>query len=142
MIVFDLRCGQGHVFEAWFGSSAAFAEQKAAGLVACPVCGSGEVEKAVMAPNVAAKGNQGAAIPPEAMKAAMAALAAAQGKALENSTWVGTAFADKARSMHLGEAPVAQIHGQATADEARALIDEGVPVAPLPLPVVPPEASN
>lgn len=142
MIVFDLRCGQGHVFEAWFGSSAAFAEQKAAGLVGCPVCGSGEVEKAVMAPNVAAKGNQGAAIPPEAMKAAIAALAAAQGKALENSTWVGTAFADKARSMHLGEVPVAQIHGQATADEARALIDEGVPVAPLPLPVVPPEASN
>ncbi|MBX3565164.1 MAG: DUF1178 family protein [Sphingomonas sp.] len=142
MIVFDLRCGQGHVFEAWFGSSAAFAEQKASGLVACPVCGSGEVDKAVMAPNVAAKGNQGAAIPPEAMKAAMAALAAAQGKALENSTWVGTAFADKARSMHLGEVPVAQIHGQATADEARALIDEGVPVAPLPLPVVPPEASN
>lgn len=142
MIVFDLRCGQGHVFEAWFGSSAAFAEQKAGGLVACPVCGSGEIDKAVMAPNVGPKGNQGAAAPPEAMKAAMAALAAAQSKALENSTWVGTAFADKARAMHLGEAPVKQIHGQATADEAKALVDEGVPVAPLPLPVVPPETCN
>ena len=72
----------------------------------------------------------------------MAALAAAQSRALENSTWVGTAFADKARSMHLGEVPVVQIHGQATADEAKALIDEGIPVAPLPLPVVPPETCN
>ncbi|RYG28269.1 MAG: DUF1178 family protein, partial [Burkholderiales bacterium] len=80
--------------------------------------------------------------PPAAMKAAMAALAAAQSKALENSTWVGSAFADTARSMHLGEAPVTQIHGQATADEAKALADEGVPVLPLPLPVVPPETCN
>ncbi|RYY25274.1 MAG: DUF1178 family protein [Sphingomonadales bacterium] len=142
MIVFDLRCAQGHVFEAWFGSSAAFDSQKAGGLVACPMCGSDQVDKAVMAPNVGAKGNQGPAIAPEAMKAAMAVLAAAQSKALENSTWVGAAFADKARSMHLGEAPVVQIHGQATADETKALIDEGVPISPLPLPVVPPEVSN
>ena len=130
------------MFEAWFGSSAAYEEQNAGGLVACPICGSGEVAKAVMAPSVGAKGNSGPAVPPAAMKAAMAALAAAQAKALEQSTWVGTAFAEKARSMHLGEAPVAQIHGQATADEAKALADEGVPVAPLPLPVVPPETCN
>lgn len=142
MIVFDLRCGQGHVFEAWFGSSAAYEEQDAGGLVTCPICSNQDIAKAVMAPNVGAKGHQGPAIPPEAMRAAMSALAKAQAKALENSTWVGTAFADKARSMHLGEAPVVQIHGQATADEAKALVDEGVPVAPLPLPVVPPEASN
>lgn len=142
MIVYDLKCGQAHIFEAWFGSSSAYDEQNAAGLVACPICGDSEIAKAVMAPNVAAKGNQGPALPPEAMKAAIAALAAAQTKALENSTWVGTAFADKARSMHLGEAPVTQIHGQTTADEAKALLDEGVPVAPLPLPVVPPERCN
>ncbi|HEX8302600.1 DUF1178 family protein [Sphingomonas sp.] len=142
MIVFDLKCGSGHVFEAWFGSSSAFNEQRDGGLVACPICGDGEVEKAMMAPNIGAKGNQGPGVPPAAMKAAMAALAAAQSKALENSTWVGTAFADKARSMHLGEAPAAQIHGQATADEARALAEEGVPVAPLPLPIVPPETCN
>ncbi len=142
MIVFDLRCGHGHVFEAWFGSGSAYEEQRAGGLVACPICGNGEVDKAAMAPNVGAKGNQGSMVPPEAMKAAMAAMAAAQSKALENSIWVGTAFADKARAMHLGEAPVTQIHGQATADEAKALIDEGVPVAPLPLPVVPPESYN
>lgn len=150
MIVFDLKCAAGHVFEAWFGSSAAWEAQRSAGLVACPLCGGAEVEKAVMAPNVGAKSNQAAAanvpnapaIPAEAMKAAMAALAAAQAKALEGSKWVGTAFADKARAMHLGEAPHAPIHGQVSVAEAAALIEEGVPVAPLPLPVVPPEACN
>jgi len=154
MIVFDLKCGAGHVFEAWFGSSAAWEEQRAAGLVACPMCGSAEVAKAVMAPNVGAKGNRAAApapavvpgpagaIPPEAIKAAISALAAAQARALEGSEWVGTAFADKARAMHLGETPQAAIHGQASRAEAEALIEEGVPVAPLPLPVVPPEACN
>ena len=81
-------------------------------------------------------------MPPEAIKAAIAALAAAQARALEGSQWVGTGFADKARAMHLGEAPAAPIHGQTSAAEAKALIEEGVPVAPLPLPVVPPEACN
>lgn len=148
MIVFDLKCSEGHVFEAWFGSSAAYAEQRAAGLVACPVCGDAEIDKAVMAPNVAAKGNARATVPasdavtPDALKAAVAMLAAVQAKMLESSTWVGTGFADKARAMHLGEVPQAQIHGQATPDQARALIDEGVPVAPLPIPVVPPEQCN
>lgn len=152
MIVFDLRCGAGHVFEAWFGSSAAWEDQHARGLVACPICGGTEVAKAVMAPNVGAKGNRAPAaasapapdapIAPEAIKAAMAVLAAVQARALEGSQWVGTAFADKARAMHLGEAPHAPIHGQASSEEAKALIDEGVPVAPLPLPVVPPEACN
>lgn len=150
MIVFDLRCGAGHVFEAWFGSSAAYEEQRAGGLVACPLCGSAEIEKAVMAPNVGAKGNQRAAVPantddapsPAAVKAALAAMAAAQAKALEKSQWVGTAFADKARAMHVGDAPETPIHGQASLAEARALAEEGVPIAPLPFPVVPPETRN
>jgi hypothetical protein len=150
VIVFDLKCDAGHVFEAWFGSSTAYAEQRASGLLSCPMCGSAVVEKALMAPNVAAKGNQRNAIAPpsdgppspEAVKAAMAALAQMQAKALEQSQWVGVAFADKARAMHLGETPVAPIHGQATRDEARALVEEGVPVAPLPLPVVPPDQCN
>jgi hypothetical protein len=145
VIVFDLKCGTGHVFEAWFGSSAAYEDQRAGGLVACPICGDSDVAKAVMAPNVAAKGNArpaGDAPPPEALKAAVAMLAAAQARALEGSTWVGTGFADKARAMHLGETPHAQIHGQATPEQAQALVDEGVPVAPLPLPVVPPEQRN
>jgi len=151
VIVFDLKCGGGHVFEAWFGSSAAYAEQQAAGLVACPLCGSGDVAKAVMAPNIAAKGNQRAATPAtapsdappsEVIKAAMEMLASAQAKMLEKSQWVGTAFADKARAMHLGEEPSAQIHGQATPEQAQELVEEGVPVAPLLVPVVPPERRN
>lgn len=150
MIVFDLRCGTGHVFEAWFGSSAAYEEQRAGGLVACPLCGSAEIDKAVMAPNVGAKGNQRAAAPartdepptPAAVKAALASMAAAQAKALEKSQWVGTAFADKARAMHVGNAPETPIHGQASLAEAKALAEEGVPIAPLPFPVVPPETRN
>lgn len=150
MIVFDLRCAAAHVFEAWFGSSDDYADQQARGLLACPMCGSAEVEKAVMAPNVAAKGNRAVASPapaadappPKAVKAALAVIAQAQAKALENSTWVGTAFVDKARAMHLGEAPEAPIHGQATIEQAQALAEEGVPVAPLILPVVPPRARN
>lgn len=152
MIVFDLKCAGGHVFEAWFGSSAAWEEQRAAGLVACPMCGNGDVAKAVMAPNLAAKGNQRAAAPvpapsgnappPEVVKAAMEMIASAQAKMLETSQWVGSAFADKARAMHLGEEPTAQIHGQATPDQAQELAEEGVPVAPLLVPVVPPEQCN
>lgn len=146
MIVFDLKCGAGHVFEAWFASSAAYEEQSAAGLLACPLCGDGAIGKAVMAPNVPVKGNsrpENEAPPsPAAIKAALAALASAQQKALEGSTWVGRAFADKARAMHDGDIDHAPIHGQASADEARSLIEDGVPVAPLPFPVVPPNARN
>ncbi|MBB3910073.1 DUF1178 family protein [Sphingomonas desiccabilis] len=142
MIVFDLRCDGGHVFESWFGSSADYADQKERGLVRCPMCDSASVEKAVMAPNVAAKGNQRATTGADPMKAALAALAKAQEKALEGSEWVGSRFADRARAMHLGEEATAPIHGQATPQEARALVEEGVPVAPLPLPVVPPGARN
>ncbi|KRC78183.1 DUF1178 family protein [Sphingomonas sp. Root241] len=152
MIVFDLKCSGGHVFEAWFGSSAAWEEQRAAGLVACPICGNGEVAKAVMAPNVGAKGNSrtaapatapsGEAPPPEVVKAAMEMIASAQTKMLETSQWVGTAFTDKARAMHLGDEPAAQIHGQATPEQAQELVEEGVPVAPLLVPVVPPERCN
>lgn len=147
MIVFDLKCSGGHVFEAWFGSSADYEAQRGKALIACPVCGDASVEKAVMAPNVAAKGNQRSDAPSPAAgrpdpKALMAALAEAQAKMLEGSKWVGLAFADKARAMHLGEEPHATIHGQASVAEAKALIEEGVPVAPLPLPVVPPEQRN
>lgn len=154
MIVFDLKCAAGHVFEAWFGSSAAYEAQRAGGLVECPTCGDADVAKAVMAPNVAAKGNQRSVTnlpapsapadppPPEVVKAAMAALAAMQAKMLEKSQWVGTAFADKARAMHLGEEEATQIHGQATPEQAQELIEEGVPVAPLLVPVVPPERLN
>lgn len=142
MIVFDLKCGGGHVFEAWFGSSSDYDDQRARGLVSCPMCGDGAVEKAVMAPNVGAKGNRQAESSPAAMKAAMAALAQAQQQALVNSEWVGPAFASRARAMHVGDEDHAPIHGQASVADAKALADEGVPVAALPFPVVPPEACN
>ncbi|MGN6819111.1 MAG: DUF1178 family protein [Sphingomonas sp.] len=152
MIVFDLKCGAGHVFEAWFGSSGDYRDQLARGLVSCPLCGDGAIEKALMAPNIATGGNVQTArtaapagpdgVTPEVMKAAMAELAAMQKKALEGSTWVGNSFANRARAMHDGEEAHAPIHGQASPEDAKALIDDGVTVAPLPFPVVPPEACN
>lgn len=150
MIVFDLKCGAGHVFEAWFGSSSAYEDQQAAGMVECPLCGSRDVAKAVMAPNIAAKGNTQAAAapapanapPPEVVKAAIAELAQVQAKMLEGSEWVGVAFTDRARAMHNGDETPALIHGQATAAQAKELIEDGVAVSPLPLPVIPPAARN
>ncbi len=142
MIVFDLRCPDEHVFEVWFASSDAFEQQRAGGMIACPMCGATDVAKAVMAPRVSPKGERAGTPPPEHMKQALKALAAAQARALEGSRWVGDRFAEEARSMHLGERDHAAIHGQATPAEAKALIEEGVPVAPLPLPVAPPETVN
>lgn len=144
MIVFDLRCTAGHVFEAWFASSGAFEEQRERRLVSCPVCGDDEVAKAVMAPRVAAKGNRTGAMPalPEEAKALLAQVAAAQAKVLADSRWVGRDFARAARAMHDGDAPPALIHGQASVDEAKALVDDGVAIAPLLVPVTPPERIN
>ena len=138
MIVFDLKCGQGHVFEAWFASGAAFDEQATAGQVRCPLCDDAHVGKAVMAPSIPAKGNTR----PVDVKSAMRALAAVQAKALKGSEWVGSAFPERARAMHSGDEAHAPIHGQASLAEAKALVDEGVAVAPLPLPVMPPEQLN
>lgn len=140
MIVFDLKCAAAHVFEAWFASGAAYDAQRAQGLIRCPMCDDSRIEKAVMAPNIAPKG--GGTPAPEAMKAALAMLAKAQRQALQGSEWVGRAFADRARAMHGGDADPAPIHGQATRAEAKALAEEGVPIAALPLPVVPPEQAN
>ncbi|WP_301749410.1 DUF1178 family protein [uncultured Erythrobacter sp.] len=155
MIVFDLSCHEGHRFEGWFASSTDYAEQQARGLLACPSCGSADVSKAPMAPAVPAKGNtRQEVLPPEAprqvantpmppeVQKALAALAKAQAAALKNSTWVGDKFAEETRKMHYGERDEAPIHGQASLAEAKALIEEGVPVAPLPFPVAPPEKLN
>jgi len=144
--VFDLRCDGGHVFEAWFGSSDAYARQREDGLLACPICGSAAIDKAVMAPAVAAKGNRatGPDTGPDiaTMKQAIGRLAAEQAKLLATSQWVGTGFATRARAMHDGDEPQRTIHGQATLAEARALVEDGVAVAPLPLPIVPPDQVN
>lgn len=151
MIVFDLACGVGgHVFEGWFGSTEDFESQQARGLLTCPMCGSADVTKAVMAPRVGAKGNSGtgdapvalAQDGPDKLRRMMQALAQAQAEALKGSEYVGARFAEEARSMHLGEIDHRSIHGQASADEARALIEEGVGVTPLPFPVRPPGTDN
>ena len=144
MIVFDLRCArQGHVFEGWFGSSEDFAAQQARGLVACPICGNAEVEKAPMAPRVGAKGNQsGETSESAAMKAALAEMARLQRKLLEKSDFVGERFPDEARAIHLGEADARAIHGRATRADAESLIEEGIPVSPLPFPLPEPGEEN
>ncbi|WP_188063479.1 DUF1178 family protein [Sphingobium sp. KCTC 72723] len=156
MIIFDLKCaGQGHVFEAWFGSSADYEDQRARGLLSCPICGDSAIGKAVMAPAIAAKGNSRAVAPSDAgqsvpmgagdeakMRALIDGMAQAQKKALEGSTWVGRGFAEQARAMHYGEQDRSSIHGEVAPQEAKALIAEGVEVAPLPFPVIPPQAKN
>lgn len=155
MIVFDLHCDQGHRFEGWFGSSSDFEDQQSRGLVSCPECGSVHVSKAPMAPAVPAKSNtrpETAGAPaetqpvantpmPEEVQKALSALAKAQEKALEKSTYVGKDFAEQSRAMHYGEQDEAPIHGQASLEEAKALVDEGVEVAPLPFPIAPPKIS-
>lgn len=150
MIIFDLKCGSNHVFEGWFGSSGDYDEQKERGLVQCPICGSAEVGKAVMAPAVGRKSNAVApAAPPgldpsqaEHAKQMLAGLAAEQKKLLQGSDFVGERFADEARAIHLGDAAARSIHGRATREQTLGLLDDGIPVAPLPFPAVDPGEEN
>ncbi len=153
MIVFDLKClDEGHVFEAWFGSSGDYENQRERGLVQCPMCTSGRIEKAVMAPRVGVKGNQANTLPreapqslsseAEAVKAMLAGVAAMQKQLLENSSYVGDRFAEEARAIHLGEKDNRPIHGRATRAEAESLIEDGIQVAPLPFPVAEPHQEN
>jgi len=150
MIVYDLSCDGGHRFEGWFGSSDDYASQHERGLVACPECGSGMVDKAPMAPAVPRKGNRqpdvkramaDGAMPPEAA-AMLRKLAEVQAEVLKSSTWVGDEFPERTRAIHYGERDPEPIHGRATADEAKELIDEGIAIAPLLFPVAPPEELN
>lgn len=154
MIVFDLQCQPlGHRFEGWFASSDAFAQQNERALVCCPHCGSSDVIKAVMAPRVGRKGNQvgtpapqqqqmaGGKLPPEAAEL-LGKLAQMQAEAIKQSRWVGQDFADASRAMHYGEREAEAIHGQASLDEARELLDEGIAVMPLLVPVAAPDKLN
>lgn len=141
------------MFEAWFASSAAWEEQRAQGQVVCPVCGCSSVEKAVMAPRVARKGNAApvsreqaqlvaTGLDSEKSKAMLSALAEFQKALIGKSTWVGKSFDEKARAMDAGEIAPEPIYGEVTQDQARSLVDDGIKVLPLPLPVVPPEKRN
>ncbi len=135
MIRYALRCDQGHDFESWFASAAAFDALRGQGHVGCAICGSKTVEKALMAPAVTQSPAPPAAKPRRATPPdpALTAKIEALRKHVEaNSDYVGMNFVTEARAMHLGDVPERPIHGEAKIDDARALIEEGVPVAPLP----------
>ena len=133
MIRYALNCDKDHGFESWFASGAAYDALRAQGHVTCPVCGSTSVEKALMAPAVSQPATQPAPSTPRVPDPALAAKIDALRKHVEaNSDYVGMNVAAEARAMHLGDAPERPIHGEAKVAEARALIEEGVPVAPLP----------
>lgn len=153
MISFDLKCANNHVFEVWFRSSADYEAQAKSHQISCPNCLDVQVSKAVMAPAISPKGNQRAAevapeesvpmpIQSEQVQALVKAVAQAQAAALRESQWVGDKFADRARAMHYGEAEHSIIHGTANAQEARSMVEEGLPVAPLLVPIIPPDQVN
>ncbi len=148
MKVLDLACVHGHVFEGWFGSEADYAAQRERGLLECPVCGSLDVEKRLVAPRLnlgkgqptaaadpAAEGS-GLAISPSQRTAwpreVQAALLQALQQVVAHTEDVGGRFAEEARKMHHGEVPARGIRGQASVLEAAELVEEGIDIVPLP----------
>lgn len=130
MILYNLICAKGHAFEGWFRDSAGFDEQARAGALLCAVCGSSDVNKAVMAPAVSGT-KKSTLTSTEAKK--MRQFATGLRKYVEqNADYVGPDFAEEARKIHYGESEERHIYGEATLDEAKELIEEGVDVAPLP----------
>lgn len=136
MIRYTLRCDQNHSFDSWFQGNEAFDKLHASGLIACAVCGSVRVEKSLMAPAVRPARKAAAPAPEQPLSApqtpAEAAMAALRAHVEATSDYVGLNFAAEARAMHSGDQPQRAIHGEARIDEARALLADGVPVAPLP----------
>ena len=155
MIVFDIRCHKDHVFEAWYASGAAFEKLRAAGAIACPVCGSNDVAKALMAPNVQSSKTRGdkPATAPQAATAPAPETATAAAKPVpakeataeayvmlakmrdfveKNSDDVGDKFPEEARKVHYGEVGPRNIRGQATPEEAEALHEEGIEFSHIP----------
>lgn len=142
MIKYALKCAEGHGFESWFQSGAAFDNLQARGLVVCPYCGLQSVEKALMAPAVAPAAHApDATVPaPSDVVAPEQRLRQLREKIEATADYVGSRFAHEARAMYLGDIPDRPIYGEARPAEARALLEEGVPV--LPLPFVPTRKSN
>lgn len=143
MIRYSLICGDKHRFDSWFASADAFETLRTSRMVSCAVCGSTTIEKAIMAPSVQTAESKPAAPPvAEAQPAARPltapaspaeqALAELRKKIEASSDYVGRDFAREARAMHEGESPRRAIHGEADAREARGLIEDGIPVVPLP----------
>lgn len=134
MIVFDLACSEGHRFEAWFHSSAAFDEQAEAGVLVCPLCRDTRIAKAPMAPRVARGSPAPAPLPdktPET-KDLGPTLARLRGAIEANCEDVGKRFAEEARRIHFGETPARGIYGEASSEEAAGLRDDGIDYQVLP----------
>ncbi|WP_434288574.1 DUF1178 family protein [Celeribacter sp. SCSIO 80788] len=146
MIRYSLKCAEGHQFESWFRSADAFDTLRTSGQVSCPVCGATDVEKAIMAPRVSTSRSRADApaqgtppatpapdmSPPPSPEQIEQAVAKLRAEVEANSDYVGVEFAAEARKIHEGEAPARAIYGEAKLDEAKALIEDGVPVLPLP----------
>ncbi len=141
MIKFSLKCGQDHRFDSWFQSSDAFDKLLGRGMVSCAVCGDSDIEKSVMAPSVQAGRTTAVTAPAsEPGRGALSAPASPAEQALadlrrkieKNSEYVGKNFAAEARKIHEGGGAERSIHGEARVDEARQLIEDGVPIMPLP----------
>jgi len=127
MIRYALTCDAGHEFEAWFGDSHDFDDQSARGLVECPLCDSRAVRKQIMAPAVSPARRR-----PERREMMMEAMGALRAHVEDNFDYVGPEFAAEARRIHAGEAEQRGVYGEASPDEVRSLVEDGVPVAPLP----------
>ena len=150
MIRYTLRCDHGHAFESWFQNSTAYEAQEKRKLVSCPVCGSARVERAIMAPQIVSKKARDSAVSAPAAATEVAAPAStpllmAQERELraklkelrdhivKTADNVGERFPNEARKMHYGDIEHRPIYGEASPDEARSLIEEGVEVTPLPV---------
>jgi hypothetical protein len=144
MIRYDLICADGHEFDGWFSDSSAFDKQARKNLVSCIHCGSTEIEKQLMAPGIPVKGNRKAEPTAPAKSVLASAFDPRQQKLMqlmrevrkaveESSEYVGNKFADEARKIHYEEAEKRGIYGETTADDAKALIEEGIDIHPLPI---------
>jgi hypothetical protein len=154
MIRYALHCERHHSFESWFQSSSAYDSQVKRKLVSCPICGSVKIDKAIMAPQIVGKKRRDSAAPAPAAPTASAEILPPAGSTplvmtqerelraklkelrdhiVKNADNVGERFPNEARKMHYGEIEHRPIYGEASPDEARALIDEGVEVSPLPV---------
>jgi hypothetical protein len=134
MIKYALSCDHDHAFEGWFGSSSDYDEQAARGFVDCPVCGSKTVRKQIMAPAVAGTKAQKSAPEPSAQmrEMMMTAMGEVRRQVEENFDYVGDGFAKEARDIHDGKSEDRGIYGEATPKEVKALVEDGIQVAPLP----------
>jgi hypothetical protein len=131
MIRYALACAGGHEFEGWFSASADYDDQRERGLVACPICESHDVTKQIMAPAVAGRAREAAA-DPEKRAMMMEAMGQIRRHVETNFDYVGDSFAAEARAIHEGKSEQRGIYGEASKAQVKALVADGVPIAPLP----------